>query len=194
MGRKKKDVMDEVLAFLSSRGVDTKELPTESDKYDYRNNDAVVVFVNTPTHFKPGICKNCKKPFAVNKASVGFCSDICRREDWTKTTGLPWRAVSTNDVWNGDPPMIISPAQMKKLEAIVDWFNKNRTSLVLAPESESDNSDLEALDSLESLETLVPASVDSGTVYRDSHTSPQSEPFDEVLEQTLLEEDLFGFS
>lgn len=191
---RKKDIMAEALAFLSTMGVDTSEIPTETDKYDYKNEDAVVIFANQPSLFTPNICKNCKKPFATNKRSaigspVGFCSDICRREDWKRTTGLDWKAISTRDVWDGDPPLIITSQQLKNLESIVDWFNRNRKVLTLVPDqdTEQDNPQVD--------EILVGEIVEDEDLweFHDSHTSPQPLLDGEVEEQNQEEEDPFDF-
>lgn len=192
---RKKDPLAAALAFLEQHGVDTSEIPKERDKYDYRHNDAAVVFASSPSHFLPGICKNCGKTFAVNKRFVGFCSEPCRREDWRKTTGLEWGAISTKDVWDGDPPMIITPQQMKNLEAIVDWFNKNRTSLSLVPPTEESEQEPE----IEIRYHTVQIPIDQSEVLledeqNDLRTSLLDALSGEVPEQMLEEEDLFGFS
>lgn len=191
---RKKDVMAEALAFLSTMGVDTSEIPTEVDKYDYKNNDAVALFANQPSLFTPNICKNCKKPFATNKRSaigspVGFCSDPCRREDWKRTTGLDWKAISTRDVWDGDPPLIITSQQLKNLEAIVEWFNKNRTILTLVPDPDIESDDPQVD------EILVEETVEDEGLweFHDFQTSPQPSLDAGVELQNWEEEDLFDF-
>lgn len=132
----KKDPLAAAFALLKEAGVELKEKPIIG-AHNYRNGDAVVVFANLPAHFRPGICKTCGKAFATNKPSVGFCTDICRREDWLKTTGVEWAAVSTHDVWNGDPPMIVTPTQLANLKRIAEWFNKNQKDLEITVEPES---------------------------------------------------------
>lgn len=127
--KKRENIFAAVNAFLAAQGQDTiKDLDKATDR-DYRNDDAVAIFAHNPAGFKPGVCKNCGKPFATNRRAVGFCDDPCRREDWKKTTGLEWRAVSVHDVWDGDPPLIISPEQFEKLRQLAAWFNTNRTTL-----------------------------------------------------------------
>jgi hypothetical protein len=127
--KKKQDtVFSKVAEFLAAQGMQMPDVDTATDR-DYRSNDAVVIFAHHPAGFKPGICKECGKPYATNRKSVGFCSDPCRRDNWKKTTGLEWRAISTHDVWEGDPPLIISPEQFEKMRQIAAWFNTNRTVL-----------------------------------------------------------------
>jgi hypothetical protein len=127
--KKQDNLFAAVNAFLASQGKDTIENLDAATDRDYRSDDAVTIFAHNPPGFKPGVCKNCKRPYGTNRKSVGFCSDPCRREDWKKTTGLEWRAVSVHDVWDGDPPLVISPDQFEKLRQIAEWFNTNRTTL-----------------------------------------------------------------
>lgn len=127
-------IMEKAAALIAANGVN----PDELDKPDgpvtnYRHEDAVVVFVNHPPHFIPGICKNCKRPFAANKKSVGFCSDNCRKEDWRKTMHIPWGSVSTRDVWDGDPPLVVTADQLETLEKLTRWFTQNQTRLEIEP-------------------------------------------------------------
>jgi hypothetical protein len=43
---------------------------------------------------------------------------------------IPYDAVSVSkDIWNGDPPLIISPAQFKKLRELAEWVNRNLATL-----------------------------------------------------------------
>lgn len=127
-------LMEKAQALIAANGVDpdTVEKP-DGPVTNYRNEDAVVVFVNHPPHFIPGKCKNCGRVFAANKRSVGFCSDSCRKEDWRKTMHIPWAAVSTKDVWDGDPPMIVTPDQLETLEKLARWFTENQTRLEIQP-------------------------------------------------------------
>lgn len=126
-------VFAKMAAFLAEKNIEApvvdQDVIDSIDDRDYKSNDGALLFAHHPPGFKPGVCKNCGAVYMVNRNAVGFCSDVCRREDWRKTTGLPWSAVSTHDVWDGAPPHIISPEQIQKLAGIVDWFNTNRTSL-----------------------------------------------------------------
>jgi hypothetical protein len=142
--RKRTDNTAKVLAaaaaFLAAQGIEApdvnKAVETAKDR-DYRSDDSTLIFAHYPANFKPAICKNCNRPFGVNRKSVGYCGDPCRREDWVATTGIPWGSVSTHDVWNGEPPLVISPDQFEKLRAIAEWFSKNRTLLSNRVESPS---------------------------------------------------------
>lgn len=137
MPRRKTDfakLMEKANALLEKHNVDTSDIVVpDGPVTNYRNEDAVVVFVNHPPHFMPGICKNCKRPFAANKKSVGFCSDLCRKEEWRRTMHVPWASVSTRDVWDGDPPLIVTPDQLETLEKLTRWFTQNQKSLEIQP-------------------------------------------------------------
>lgn len=214
--RNKQDALfAQVAAFLATQGKEMPSVDSATDR-DYRSNDAVIVFAHHPAGFKPGICKNCGGVFATNRKSVGFCSDPCRREDWRKTTGLEWRAISTHDVWEGDPPLIISPEQFEKMRAIAAWFNTNRTMLdtlvekpsTQAPEleflspAESDPEDSEDFDPQEIAEELFQRGLVTeeefvATSASESQeflpTNPHHEPSASSLELTDEEASLFEF-
>lgn len=149
--RNKQDkLFAQVAAFLATQGKEMPSVDSATDR-DYRNDDAVLLFVHHPAGFKPGICKNCGRVFGVNKKAVGFCSDPCRREDWRKTTGLEWRAISTHDVWEGDPPLILKPEQFDRLRQLAEWFSTNRTVLDTLVEKPSEQApELEFLSEVES--------------------------------------------
>lgn len=135
-------VLAAAAAFLATKNIEAPAVTQETldalGDRDYRSNDAVLLFAHHPPGFIPGKCHNCGAIYAVNRKSVGFCSDPCRREDWRKTTGLEWSAISTHDVWEGNPPHIISPAQLKKLAALAEWFNTNQIDLDTLVEMESE--------------------------------------------------------
>lgn len=182
---KAEKAMASIMAMLAEAGVDTSEMAQPVRETDYRPNDAAVIFSDTPSHFKPKLCLNCKRPFGVNKASVGYCSDICRREAWTRNTGMPWAAVSIHDVWYGDPPMIITPVQFEKLKKIADWFMQAESQIQVeaTPVEEDDLEDSE-VHQTEPL-FLPPAEFDS--VSAASHTSPVPSPNQSTFGQMFAE-------
>lgn len=152
--KKQDNLFAQVAKFLEAQGKETPNVDTATDR-DYRSADAVVLFVHYPGIFKPGVCKTCGGAYATNRKAVGFCSDPCRREDWQKTTGLPWRAISTHDVWDGDPPVIISPEQFEKLRQLAAWFNTNRTVLDNLVQRESEDvPELEFLEPVDPKDSL----------------------------------------
>lgn len=213
---KKAALFADVAKFLQQVSPET-EIPTVDldsiEDRDYRSTDGIVLFAHYPANFKPGCCAECGAKYVVNRNAVGFCSDPCRRENWQKTTGVPWRAVSTNDVWDGNPPNIITADQIKKLAAIAEWFNTNRTVLDTLVEKESEPEEFELFessleDSQSDLEDLLKdqSRVLSREAFLESvgweqesdqqnipPTSPQPEPSHEGLELTEEEVSLFGF-
>lgn len=210
--KKQENLFAAVNAFLAAQGQETiKDLDKATDR-DYRSDDAVAIFVHNPAGFKPGICKNCDRPYATNRKSVGFCSDPCRREDWKKTTGLEWRAVSIHDIWEGDPPLIISPDQFEKLRQIAAWFNTNRK--VLDTRIERPTTEVPELEFLEAgLEETEDLPVDPQILVQalieesdendesnslqdqpdDPHTNPESSPDSSSPELDWLEVSLSEF-
>lgn len=189
--------MAKVMALLQKHGVDTTQIKQpERAEHDYRHGDAVGVFVHTPKHFVPGICKECKKAFAHNRpirhgSIVGFCSDTCRRDNWKKTTGLPYSAVSTADVWNGDPPMIITAEQFQNLKNIVEWFTVHQATLELrqAPEisEETKSPELQSPSEQAKQSSEIPQGQD------DVHTNPLFSLAMSGPEQTQDSSDLEDF-
>lgn len=152
MARTKKNdkaaVFAKMAAFLAEKNIEAPVVDQDTldsiDDRDYGSSDAALLFAHHPAGFTPGVCKNCGALYLVNRKSVGFCSDPCRREDWRKTTGLPWSAVSTHDIWDGAPPHIISPEQVQKLAGIAEWFNTNRTTLDILAEKDRESREAEA--------------------------------------------------
>lgn len=192
-------ILADALAMLAANNVDTTEMSTIVET-DYRNNDAVTVFASWPEHFKPNICRNCGKTFAVNKKSVGFCGDLCRREDWRKTTGLDWNRISTHDVWDSDPPMIINPQQYENLRKIVAWFNRSQEALasMIAQQKEQDRRQQAELDLFEDLSDLPETPQSPNASQESSVESPQpfsifdTPPKDQGDSRTIPDSWIFG--
>lgn len=139
---KQEAALAKAIAMLAENGVDTSNMNTVVET-DYRSEQAVATLVHHPEAFQVRRCRNCQKAFAHNQiipfgSRVGFCSNLCAREDWKKTTGLDWNKISTRDPWDGDPPLIVTPEQYDNLRRITDWFNRNREALANAavPQSE----------------------------------------------------------
>jgi hypothetical protein len=214
--RRKTDNTAKVLAaaaaFLKTQGIEapdvSKTVESARDR-DYRSDDAALIFAHYPAGFKPAICINCKKPFGTNRKAVGYCSDPCRREDWVKTTGIKWGSVSTHDVWNGEPPLVISPEQFEKLRAIADWFSKNRTllsnrvetpskeipELNFQPAGPRDSPDYPVDPQLAAQEVVVEVQkgLEEDHEY-DLPTNPEPQPAFSAFELTAEEASLFGFA
>lgn len=205
-------------ALIAQNGVDLATVEqADGQGTNYRSEDAVLVFVNHPPHFIPGKCRNCGKHYAVNKKSVGFCSNDCRKEDWRRTMHIPYAAVSPRDVWDGDPPMIVTPAQYETLEKVARWFIQNQTVLEIQDLGELGPSRIlpEGPLGLSTPLGEIPPSIQEG---RNHQFPPPSETFDlfeeevqtdrsevypptnhlssqyqSTLEQTTEEENVFDF-
>lgn len=203
---------EKVAQILAKFNIETDE-PVEIPEANYNHTNAVAMFGKTPEHFVLGVCRGCGLEFAHNQpipagTRVGYCSDGCRKRAFEKDTGIKWEAVVSprREPWDGDPPMIVTPEQLKNLEAIADWFTKNRTTLEIQnPEPEPELPDLE--DSFEYPKLILPeqalAELDfdsSPLIYEQEnqypvavHTNPLPEPVPATSEQTLSEDDPFDF-
>ena len=138
---KRKDPLAAAMAVLAK--YDIKADPLEIPEANYNHNNAVAMFAREPKYFVMGECGFCKEKFAHNQpipagTRVGYCSDACRKKAFKQSTGLEWgRVLTGKEPWDGDPPMIITPEQLKNLEAVSEWFSRNRTTLVIQPEEQS---------------------------------------------------------
>lgn len=175
---KEQKTMAMAAALIKQYGGDAKVVTeTETPLHNWRNDDAVVELAKTPTRFVMRRCRNCQKTFGHNKPIpvgelVGLCSDDCRREDWKKTTGLDYRIITTRDVWDGDPPMIIRPDQIERLRALKDWFIQNET---LLQERATEPTPLPSVYS----QAESPAQIDQGALDRIQQEMFAAEEFDE---------------
>lgn len=202
---------DKVAQILAKFNIETDE-PIEIPEANYNHTNAVAMFGKTPEHFVLGVCQECNQKFAHNQpipagTRVGYCSDSCRKRAFEKNTGIKWESVITQrrEPWDGDPPMIITPEQLKNLEAIADWFTKNRTTLEIQnPEPEPELPDLE---DWPQYPTRIPAgalpAIDFGSspstseptnLYQEAvRTNPLLAPAVPETEQTLSVDDPFDF-
>lgn len=133
---KREAALAKAIAMLAESGVDTSTMKATVDT-DFREEIAVATVVHHPEAFQVRRCKTCKRAFGHNHiiphgSKVGFCSNLCAREDWVKSTGLAWNRISTRDPWDDDPPLIITPEQFENLRRLTDWFNRNREALANA--------------------------------------------------------------
>lgn len=134
MASRLEKAMAKAMAQLQKMDVSTENVDTTATKpdTDYRPADAIAVLAHWPGGFVGRKCPECGNIFAANSKIIGFCSDPCRRENWAKTMGIPWNSVSTRrvDVWDGNPPMVISPEQFKKLQELARWVIQNENALL----------------------------------------------------------------
>lgn len=167
-----------VAAILEKFAIQTDE-PLVIPEADYNHNNAVAMFAKVPEHFVQGKCMECEELFAHNQpipagTRVGYCSDACRKKAFKKSTGIEWGAVVSNrEPWDGDPPMIITPEQLKNLEKIADWFSRNRTTLeIVDPEPSEQPEPSQELDS--PLENQSPTSQEPSLLLPDFDFDDQS--------------------
>lgn len=139
---RKKDPLAAAMAILAKHSIEL-DTPLEMPEANYNHVNAVAMFAREPKYFVMGVCGNCKQKFAHNQpipagTRVGYCSDGCRKIAFKKSTGVDWgRVVTGKEPWDGDAPMIITPEQLKNLEAMTEWFSRNRTTLVIQPLEQS---------------------------------------------------------
>lgn len=167
-------ILADALALLAKNNVDTTGMKTYVET-DFRNTEAVEVFIHQPQIFAQRRCLNCQKMFAHSQkipagTRVSFCSDNCRREDWRKNMRIDYDRVSTADPWDGDPPLIVNPVQYANLERIADWFNRNREELKIAADLQKEQERLAEADRL--VETGQWDSPDLPTTTQDQTEQP----------------------
>lgn len=126
-------VLANALALLQANNVDTTGMKDYVET-NFRNTEAVATLAHQPEIFQHNQCRECGKPFAHSQkiphgTRVAFCSTGCARDNWKKTTGLDYKRISTRDVWEGDPPLIINPDQYEALRRITAWFSRNQVEI-----------------------------------------------------------------
>lgn len=88
-----------------------------------RQGEAVLLFLESPAKFTTKQCKRCGEPFGTNYRSVGYCSDGCRARSMEEQLGIKWNWLKPDeDRWGGEPPLIIPPAALRKLQEYVEFF------------------------------------------------------------------------
>lgn len=127
------DVLAQALALLAQNNVDTTGMKDYVET-NFRNDEAVATLAHQPSIFQHNKCRECGKPFANSQkiphgTRVAFCSSGCARDNWKRTTGLDYKRVSTHDVWDGDPPLIINPQQYEALRQITAWFSRSQAEI-----------------------------------------------------------------
>ena len=207
MSRKRQSDADKVAAILAKFNI---EAEVEVPEANYNHTNAVAMFSKVPQHFVMGECLECKEKFAHNQpipagTRVGYCSDSCRRRAFEKNTGVPWNSVvmPRREPWDGDPPLIITPEQLRNLRNIADWFTRNQTSLVIqnqTPEPAADLDDLEdspyptgPVESADSYSALTSTYAQVSQHLEEALTNLQPSLVPSTLTQTYEEDDPFDF-
>ena len=221
MGRKPQSDAEKVAAILAKFNIKTDE-PVVVPQADYRHDDAAAVFVAMPNSFQGNKCLECKKPFAHNQrikvgSRVGYCSDLCRAEDFKKRTGIEYGRIQTGkQPWDGDPPLIMKPEHFEWFRQLNDWFTRNRTLIEIletepSPElpetsSEEELPDIEGpVESDQSptdqefdpfadfAENVVQVSALKNQYLAESQTNHPTSPVPSTSDGTIAEDDPFGF-
>lgn len=92
--------------------------PTVDDQLASREADATLIYFETPENFRELECKRCGHMFAVNMASVAYCSDHCRQATLADI-GIEWdMAKSPNERWGRHIPLVVPPAALTLIEEI----------------------------------------------------------------------------
>lgn len=109
-------------------GLEAPKEPTRTEREHAiqvsREAEAVIMYATTPQGFKERDCKTCGHRFAVNRASIAFCSDLCRREH-LGSLGIDWDPNRTpEDRWNfrtgGLEPLVVPPAALTLVQELLN--------------------------------------------------------------------------
>lgn len=90
-----------------------------------RQGEAVLLFLEAPAKFTTKLCKRaeCRQPFGTNYRGVAYCSDNCRARSMEELLGIKWNWFKQEEErWGGEPPLIIPPAALQKLQTYVEFF------------------------------------------------------------------------
>lgn len=82
-----------------------------------REAEAALAYYNEPSRFKEVTCKQCGLRFAVNRGSVAYCSDSCRRK-MLADIGIEWDPNKTpEERWKpGVEPFIVTPQALQAIQ------------------------------------------------------------------------------
>lgn len=83
--------------------------PTPDDEMASRSADATLIYFETPEYFREVECKRCGHKFAVNMASVAYCSDDCRKKSLADI-GIEWDSSKPPAMrWGRHIPLVVPP-------------------------------------------------------------------------------------
>lgn len=149
-----------------------------------RQGEAVLLFLESPAKFTTKQCKRCGEYFGTNYRSVGYCSDNCRARAISEQLGVKWDWLRPEEErWGGEPPLVIPPAAIKKLQEFTLFF-------AAIPQPQNQTESLPNQEASEQ-EPLLPPEPSEYRISLDSLIS--SLPQDTVPE-TPEEDDPFDFS
>lgn len=100
-------------------GLEAPVEPTKDERVNAatisREAEAVLLYVEDRNKFQTKPCKVCGLMFAVNRGSIGYCSDSCRKRALA-ALGLDWNPLSRTpeDRWGpmtgGPEPLVVPPS------------------------------------------------------------------------------------
>ena len=90
--------------------------PTPDDEAASRAADATLVYFQTPEFFREVDCKRCGHKFAVNMASVAYCSDDCRKHSLADI-GIEWDPTKKpQERWGRHVPLVVPPQALELVQ------------------------------------------------------------------------------
>lgn len=124
--------MTQLAQMLAKHGIDqevieeVKETAPTDRLAISRQGEAVLLWLESPAKFTTKICKRpeCAQPFGTNYRSVAYCSDNCRAKHTSELLGVKWdwTRATEEERWGGEPPLIIPPAALRKIQQYVLFF------------------------------------------------------------------------
>ena len=118
-----------LMEMLAETGVAAEDIQEMQDKAPTgrealsRQGEAVLLFLESPAKYTAKLCKRCGEPFGTNYRSVAYCTDTCRAKAMSEQLGVKWNHWKTEEErWGGEPPLVIPPAALKKIQQYVQFF------------------------------------------------------------------------
>lgn len=191
--------MDALALMLKASGVTTEAItemretaPTGREAIS-RQGDAVLLFLECPAKFTAKLCKRCGEPFGTNYRSVAYCGDNCRSKEISTQIGVKWDwlRATEEERWGGEPPLIIPPAALRKIQQFVQWYADN-----LSTQTEIENpSPIEVLNPLVASSVKLDREREKWLLHEQvlAHTSPPQSLLELSLELYPEEASLFDF-
>ena len=124
--------MGKLMDMLAASGTTTEAIeemktnaPTGREALS-RQGEAVLLFLESPAKYTAKLCKRCGEAFGTNYRAVAYCSDSCRAKTMYEQLGVKWNNFKTEEErWGGEPPLIIPPEALQRIQQLVAWFADN---------------------------------------------------------------------
>lgn len=98
-----------------------------------REAEAVLLYTSRPKTFQQKECGNCGGVFAVDRASVGYCSDSCRSH-YLARLGIVWDWKKPQEYrWQFQEPLVIRP---QVLAPLIEHLEKYQEQIQVLTEEE----------------------------------------------------------